>query len=185
MNEALTKLRSIQTDLKAPKGQYNSFGQYYYRSCEDILEALKPLLKKQNSTIYLSDDMVCIGDRNYIKATVTFVDLESGDKIENTGFAREDATKKGMDGSQITGAASSYARKYALNGMFLIDDTKDADSNEYRNQQDNRPEPEPPLPICPKCGKPIHGFKRPDGSRASAQEVYDRLGMCYECSKQK
>lgn len=179
--EVLDKLSLVQTDLKAPKGQYNSFGGYYYRSCEDILEAVKPLLKKYNCTLFITDDMVCVGDRNYIKATAAFTDLDSGTCVNNTGFAREDATKKGMDGSQITGAASSYARKYALNGLFLIDDNKDADTNEYQNQQNNGPEPE--LPTCPKCGKPIHGFTRPDGTKATPQEVFIKLGMCTECHK--
>lgn len=130
------KLMAIQTELKAPKGQYNSYGKYNYRSCEDILEALKPLLKAHNCSLVISDDVEQIGDRYYIKATATLLDNEGEDKIQNKAFARESLDKKGMDDSQITGTASSYARKYCLNGLFLIDDTKDADTDEYKNQQD-------------------------------------------------
>lgn len=178
MKEVLEKLRSIQNELKAPKGQYNSFGKYYYRSCEDILEAIKPILTKHNCTVYLSDDLVCIGNRNYIKATVTITDNESGESLSNTGFAREDESKKGMDGSQITGTASSYARKYAMNGMFLIDDTKDADTDEYvkTTQQSSQV-------ICPKCGKPVMGGKKSDGTQATPAEVLQKIGMCTACYK--
>lgn len=139
MNNANQKLGAIQRELKAPKGQYNSFGKYKYRSCEDILEALKPILGKYDCTVTLSDDLVQIGDRYYIKATATLYDGEN--RVSNTAFAREDADKKGMDGSQITGTASSYARKYALNGLFLIDDTKDADTDAY-HEQTHRAEPD-------------------------------------------
>lgn len=125
------KLLKIQMELKAPKGQYNSFGKYKYRSCEDILEAVKPVLNKNGCTLHISDDVVNVGDKNYIKATATLIDIESGDTLTNTAFARESTEKKGMDDSQITGTASSYARKYCLNGLFLIDDTKDADTDEY------------------------------------------------------
>lgn len=170
------KLSNIQNELKAPKGQYNSFGKYKYRSCEDILEAVKPICKKYNTTLVLSDEIVVLGEglnqytrikddgnetetntttrgqRFYIKATATLYDTEVGkcstltqDKngitsyveeslISNTAYAREEEEKKGMDGSQITGTASSYARKYALNGLFNIDDTKDADTDEYTKQ---------------------------------------------------
>ena len=130
-----TKLMNIQRDLKAPKGQYNSFGKYKYRSCEDILEAVKPLLIREKVTLLISDEVVEIGGRVYIKATARLYDLEDTDGVENTALARESDDKKGMDESQITGTASSYARKYCLNGLFLIDDTKDADTDEYRNQQ--------------------------------------------------
>lgn len=125
------KLAQVQQVLKAPKGQYNKFGNYNYRSCEDILNSLKEPLKEVKTTIMITDDLEMVGDRYYVKATVTFIDLETGEKLTNTAFAREDANKKGMDGSQITGATSSYCRKYALNGMFMIDDTKDADTEEY------------------------------------------------------
>lgn len=126
------KLQKIQSELKAPKGQYNSFGKYKYRSCEDIMEAVKPLLKKVGCVLTVSDTLENIGERYYIKATATLTDIESeGGEISNTAYAREEETKKGMDASQITGTASSYARKYALNGLFCIDDTKDADTDEY------------------------------------------------------
>lgn len=119
-------LLCIQQELKAPKGQYNSFGKYKYRSCEDILEAVKPLLKKNGCTLVISDDVVMLGARYYIKATV---ELSNGNEsVSTTAFAREEETKKGADASQVTGASSSYARKYALNGLFCIDDTKDSDS---------------------------------------------------------
>lgn len=121
------KLTEVQNELKAPKSKYNSFGKYNYRSCEDILEAVKPILKSKRLAMTVKDDVFNIGDRFYIMATVTVYDCESEEKVTTTAYAREDADKKGMDGSQITGSSSSYARKYALNGMFAIDDTKDAD----------------------------------------------------------
>lgn len=121
------KLTEVQNELKAPKSKYNSFGKYNYRSCEDILEAVKPILKAKRLAMTVKDDVFNIGDRFYIMATVTVYDCESEEKVTTTAYAREDADKKGMDGSQITGSSSSYARKYALNGMFAIDDTKDAD----------------------------------------------------------
>lgn len=119
------ELSRIQKELKAPKGQFNKFGNYKYRSCEDILEAVKPLLG--DCCLTISDDIVLIGDRYYIKATARLA-LSNEDFVENSAFAREAFDKKGMDESQITGASSSYARKYALNGLFAIDDTKDADA---------------------------------------------------------
>lgn len=128
------KLLNIQTELKAPKGQYNSFGKYKYRSCEDILEAVKPICAKNKATLVLSDTLEYIGDRYYIKSQAKLIDVENGTEVNNTAYAREEENKKGMDGSQITGTASSYARKYALNGLFNIDDTKDADTDEYANQ---------------------------------------------------
>lgn len=123
------KLLKAQVELKAPKGQYNSFGKYKYRSCEDILEALKPVLDKFKLTLFIKDDVIEVNTRNYVKATIVLVNIEKPDEIiETSALAREEETKKEMDGSQITGASSSYARKYALNGMFMIDDTKDSDS---------------------------------------------------------
>ena len=128
MSALFEVLSKIQKEMKAPKSQFNAFGKYKYRSCEDILEAVKPFLN--GTVLYISDEMVLIGDRYYIKATAT---LRNGDDaVSVTAYAREEAEKKGMDSSQITGAASSYARKYALNGLFLIDDTKDSDAtNEH------------------------------------------------------
>ena len=121
------KLLKVQSELKAPKNQYNKFGSFYYRSCEDIQEGVKPLLKEINAVLVVGDELVLVGDRYYIKATAKFIDVESGESVENTAYAREETDKKGMDASQITGSASSYARKYALNGLFCIDDVKDAD----------------------------------------------------------
>ena len=127
------RLLKIQTELKAPKGQYNSFGKYRYRSAEDILEAVKPLCAGYGVVLTLSDSLINMGDRFYIQATATVTHGE--ESISVTAYAREEETKKGMDGSQITGTASSYARKYALNGLFLIDDTKDADTDAFKKQQ--------------------------------------------------
>lgn len=123
----MKELISIQQELKAPKGQYNSFGKYHYRSCEDILEAVKPLLGKHNCILNISDQIELVGDRFYVKATATIINSE-GKSVTTTAFAREQESKAGMDMSQLTGSTSSYARKYALNGLFCIDDTKDADT---------------------------------------------------------
>lgn len=142
----IQKLAKIQQELKAPKGQFNSFGKYKYRSAEDILDAAKPILAENQCTIFITDELVMIGERYYVKANVTFIDLEvenNGfnnvmDKISTTAYAREDEKKSGMDGSQITGSSSSYARKYALNALFLIDDTKDMDTDESEEERRNR-----------------------------------------------
>ena len=123
------KLVKVQNELKAPKSQYNSFGKYAYRNCEDILEALKPILNETKAIVNISDEVILIGERYYIKATVRFIDAETGEVVEASAMAREEETKKGMDASQITGSASSYARKYALNGLMLIDNSElDPDS---------------------------------------------------------
>nr|DAK26273.1 MAG TPA: ERF superfamily protein [Caudoviricetes sp.] len=152
------KLLKAQIELKAPKGQYNSFGKYKYRSCEDILEALKPVLDKLKLTLFISDEIVEVGGsyktikkdetvesegRKYVKATITLVNIEKPDEqIRTSALAREEETKKGQDGSQITGTSSSYARKYALNGLFLIDDTKDNDTSDSKIERGNRAEEE-------------------------------------------
>ena len=133
------KLLNIQTKLKAPKGQFNSFGEYNYRSCEDILEAVKPLCKKEKAVLTLSDTIKNIGERYYIEVTVRLQDIESESEISVTAYAREEESKKGMDGSQITGASSSYARKYALNGLFNIDDTKDSDGTNTGDEEKPKP----------------------------------------------
>ena len=130
------KICLIQSQLKAPKGQYNKFGKYNYRSLEDINEAVKPLLANEGLTMTISDELVLIGDRFYVKATATVTDGK--ETLNVSGYAREEENKKGMDGSQITGTASSYARKYALNGLFLIDDTKDADTDENQQERNER-----------------------------------------------
>lgn len=129
-----TKLMAIQTELKAPKNLYNSFGKYKYRNAEGIMEAVKPLLKQYGCYLIVKDDVALVGERFYVKATAILGDVDTGDIISTTALAREEETKKGMDGSQITGTASSYARKYALNGLFILDDTKDADTDEFHEQ---------------------------------------------------
>lgn len=136
----MKELIMIQQGLKAPKGQFNSFGKYKYRSCEDILEAVKPLLSEQACTLVISDDIMMIGDRFYVKATATLTNSEGVTEVA-TAFAREQDNKSGMDSSQLTGATSSYARKYALNGLFCIDDTKDADTMDNTNEGQNTPAP--------------------------------------------
>lgn len=147
VKKELSDLVYIQFNLKAPKNQRNAFGNYNYRSCEDILEAAKPLLAERNCTLTVSDDIVQVADRIYVKATATLRTSE-GVEYSNTAFAREALSKKGMDESQVTGATSSYARKYALNGLFCIDDTKDADAlnvnKEYTQQEPPKPQ-EPTL----------------------------------------
>lgn len=131
----MKELIAIQSELKAPKSQFNKFGGYKYRKAEDILEAVKPLLNKQKCTLTITDDIVMVGNRIYVKATAT-IKNEKGEFEATTGWAREEETKKGMDGSQITGASSSYARKYALNGLFAIDDNADSDTiNDGQQQQ--------------------------------------------------
>lgn len=137
------KLLAIQTELKAPKNQFNKFGNYKYRNCEDILEGVKPLLKQNNVTIMIHDEVEFIHDRYYIKAIVNFIDIETGEKISTSAFAREEESKKGMDGSQVTGASSSYARKYALNGLLAIDDAKDSDTTNTGKDKDNKKTTEP------------------------------------------
>lgn len=129
----MEELQKIQSELKAPKNQYNKFGGYKFRNQEDILEAVKPLMKKYDCTLTLSDDLLMLGERFYVKATATFTNKD-GKSVQTTAFAREELVKKSMDASQITGSASSYARKYALNGLFCIDDTKDADTMDNTQQ---------------------------------------------------
>ena len=136
------KLIEVQEELKAPKGQYNSFGKYYFRSTEDIVEALKPLLIKRGLLLLMYDEIELIGSRIYVVSTADLTDGAANIKV--SARARESETKKGMDDSQITGTASSYARKYALNGMFLIDDSKDADTPEYSGQMNNQQQPKQP-----------------------------------------
>lgn len=155
----INKLIKIQQELKSPKNQRNNFGNYNYRSCEDILEAVKPLLHKEGLLLTIHDEIIKLGDRYYVKAVVKLTDGEK--EIKEMALAREEETKKGMDGSQITGASSSYARKYALNGLFLIDDTKDSDTT---NTGEIKPKLIPkrsevkantPNYFCEDCGKII------------------------------
>lgn len=170
------KLAQIQIELKAPKAQRNTFGKYNYRSCEDILEAVKPLLKKHGLTIMLGDTIVNVGDRYYIKATATLID--DTEKVETTAYAREDEDLKGMTQSQITGAASSYARKYALNGLFAIDDTKDADALNDGTMKKEL--------ICEMCGQPIKDHKGYTAEQIADKGVKDYgLKICHNCYNKK
>lgn len=163
----MQKLLNIQRDLKAPKSQYNSFGKYNYRNCEDILEAVKPLCAREKACLTISDEVVQRGDRYYIQATATLHDAETGVIIALvTAYAREEAEKKGMDGSQVTGAASSYARKYALNGLFDIDDTKDADSDEKSDK---------PAKSGTSGAKPVAASKKPSEADKPAETPQDAL----------
>lgn len=135
------KLLHVQQNLKAPKGQYNRFGNFHYRSCEDIQEAVKPVLAQVNAVLTVEDELLKIGERYYVKAVARFTDAESGETVSNVAYARETDQKAGMDAAQITGSCSSYARKYALNGLFCIDDAKDPDASEQvtdsgKRQQD-------------------------------------------------
>ena len=132
------KLMRIQTHIKAPKNLYNKFGEYYYRNAESICEAVKPFLEQEKCTLQLGDEIVLIGDRFYVKATAVLQDCESDECVVVSAYAREAESKPKMDNSQVTGSCSSYARKYALNGMFLLDDTKDADTDEYQKEMNNR-----------------------------------------------
>jgi hypothetical protein len=155
MKNVLAKLVRIQTELKAPKGQMNKFGNYKYRSCEDILESVKPFLRDYECAITVSDEMILIGERYYVRATATIHDCISGESFSNAALAREEEIKKGMDSSQITGATSSYARKYALNGLLAIDDTKDSDATNTHGKEDTQADMPPEERVDPnkKIGK--------------------------------
>ena len=137
------KLLTLQAKLKVPKGQYSDFGGYYYRSCEDITEAAKPLLVEVKAVLLLTDEIVVIGNRTYVKAVAKLIDTESDGVVEVDGYAREDESQKGKDVAQITGSCSSYARKYALNGLFALDDAKDADALGIPDAAQQRPEDHP------------------------------------------
>lgn len=197
------KLGAVQKILKAPKNQYNSFGKYAYRSCEDILEAAKPLCVEHGMTLNITDHVEEVGGRIYVKSIATVLDNESTDCINAIGWAREPADKKGMDDSQITGAASSYARKYALNGLFCIDDTKDADATNTHDkgtktatavkekaQAAGIGEPAKEYK-CEECGKPYTDVKGKDGKVYGPGQVYhimqshntDKVSRCEACAK--
>lgn len=171
----MRRLLEIQQKLKAGKNQYNSYGGYSYRSCEDILEAVKPLLKEQGVVLTLTDEVVQLGDRFYVKATAALYDSEGKEIHHVYGMAREPEVRKGMDESQITGATSSYCRKYALNGMFCIDDQKDPDAT---NKHDKDEEVKKEKPVCPICGKP---------TTESALNAWHKCAKCRqeEVKKQK
>ena len=193
MSDFLKRVGMAQAELKAPKNQYNSFGKYNYRSCEDILEAAKPINKKHGLVLLLTDKPVCIGQRYYIEATARLYDIESEQFIEATASAREADTKKGMDDSQVTGTASSYARKYALNGLYNIDDTKDADTDAYKKQTTTNSTAAPEYK-CADCGKPFEAFRDPtSGKTFTPAEVFqmakkrnaDGVARCADCRKKK
>lgn len=192
------KLLAVQAELKAPKGQYNSFGKYHYRSCEDILEAVKPLCKAHGAAVLVTDILEQIGNRYYVHATANLYDVETGEHTSVSAYAREPDSKKGMDDCQITGTASSYARKYALNGLFCIDDTKDSDTDAYANQmrngksekQDERIKtatPPPKIVKCHDCGKQIEDTVWANGSKTSAQKLVNStiqkygVPLCADC----
>lgn len=196
------KLAAIQLELKAPKAQYNSFGKYNYRSCEDILEAVKPLCDKYKMLLILRDEITERAGRFYVDAKATLIDLEDdkGGFLCGEASAREPDSKSGMDASQITGTASSYARKYALNGLFCIDDTKDADTDEYARKtgknapkskpapaKEAKPAPPPAIVKCKDCGKAITDVVWADGSKTSAKKLVNstiqRYGvpLCGDC----
>lgn len=182
------KLGCITAQLKAPKGQYNSFGGFKYRSCEDILEAVKPLLVDYVCSLSLSDTIELIGERYYIKAVATLTDIETGESLSVSAYAREPEQKPKMDESQVTGAASSYARKYALNGMFCIDDAKDPDTDEYQKitRGGEKAEKKNTI-ICPVCGKEVKAQRKKENGKVvevAPQRVYEGCGgMCYDCYK--
>ena len=193
MSDFLKRVGMAQAELKAPKNQYNSFGKYNYRSCEDILEAAKPINKKHGLVLLLTDKPVCIGQRYYIEATARLYDIESEQFIEATASAREADTKKGMDDSQVTGTASSYARKYALNGLYNIDDTKDADTDAYKKQTTTNTTAAPEYK-CADCGKPFEAFRdHTSGKTFTPAEVFqmakkrnaDGVARCADCRKKK
>lgn len=189
------KLGAIQNKLKAPKNQTNSFGGYKYRSCEDILEAVKPLLAEYKCVLTLTDSIESIGGRVYVQATAKLFDVEAAvKKITESGnviqvnaselcvsaFAREEEAKKGMDASQVTGAASSYARKYALNGLFCIDDTKDSDyTNGREKAAEKAPEKAPEDNVCRDCGKAI----KANEIKYSVQNF--GVPLCYACQQER
>lgn len=196
------KLLAIQAELKAPKNQHSNFGNFNYRSCEDILEAVKPLCKASKALVVVSDNVECVNGRFYIKATATFLDVETGENVCSVAYAREPESKKGMDDCQLTGAASSYARKYALNGLFCIDDAKDPDTDAYgrqtgkdnpQKQPNKRPDnPTPPAPPpaivkCMDCQKPITDVTWANGSKTNAKTMVNKtiqkygVPLCGDC----
>jgi hypothetical protein len=166
----MKELIVIQSELKAPKSQFNKFGGYKYRKAEDILEAVKPLLNKQKCTLTITDDIVMVGNRIYVKATAT-IKNEKGEYETTTGWAREEETKKGMDGSQITGASSSYARKYALNGLFAIDDNADSDTTNDGQHQEAKQQTQTQQPAA----------QQPASSQYHPSDLNEGLGYLSRC----
>lgn len=172
------KLGAITFELKAPKNQYNSFGKYKYRSCEDILEAVKPLLNKYKCSLTIEDEIVLIGERYYVKSIAHLYDNESIDRIMNVAYAREADEKKGMDEAQISGTSSSYSRKYCLNGLFLIDDTKDADTDEHALETNSKQSQAKPQAEKKRGAGPVP----PAGSAQISPETIAKLKAGYEKS---
>lgn len=196
MESFMKRVAKVQAELKAPKGQFNSFGKYKYRSCEDILEAVKPLNNANGLVLTVCDSIVECAGRIYVEATATLYDTDSDQTLSNRAYAREPDEKKGMDDSQVTGTASSYARKYALNGLYCIDDTKDADTDEHKNESVARTEkaeyripPKDDVPVlCEGCGKRFSDYF--DGNNlikadALAKRSAKKFGkaLCPNCAK--
>lgn len=183
------KLLEVQTQLKAPKSQYNAFGKYSYRSAEDILEAVKPVCKQVGAVIYLTDSPMFVEGRHYISSTAVFVDVESGQEIRTAAMAREDEGKKGMDGAQLSGATSSYARKYALNGLLDVDDCKDSDEMDgveaktatFRRAEtlpaNNEPEE---AFFCDECKNIVTAVKKRDGTMWQPKDMVQYSKLKYE-----
>lgn len=184
------KIIAVQSALKVPKEQYNSFGKYNYRNCEDILEAAKPLLKANGLFVTISDEIIAVGSRIYVRAVATISDGENS--ISTTAFAREEESKKGMDASQVTGAASSYARKYALNGLLAIDDTKDSDTTNKGDRTTKDSETADKEYKCICCGKPFKEFTaKSTGRTYSAAQAYHMSetkhgkALCRACAEKE
>lgn len=172
----MKELIAIQSELKAPKSQFNKFGGYKYRKAEAILEAVKPLLNKQKCTLTITDDIVMVGNRIYVKATAT-IKNEKGEFETTTGWAREEETKKGMDGSQITGASSSYARKYALNGLFAIDDNADSDTTNDGQHQAAQQQTQTQQPTA----QPSQAAKQQASPQFHPNDLNEGLGYLSRC----
>lgn len=189
-----SKLLSVQNKLKAPKSQYNQFGKYNYRSAEDILEAVKPVCKEVGAVIFMSDSVRFVEGRHYIEATATFADVETGEVVQVRASAREDESKKGMDGAQLSGATSSYARKYALNGLLDVDDCKDSDEMdgvEAKTADFKKVTPVETF-ICDLCGDVLTATKKRDGTMWDPADMvlYSRLKfndrcLCASCMKKE
>lgn len=182
------KLLEIQTELKCGKTQYNEFGKYYFRNCEDILEAVKPLCKKHKLLIFLTDKVELIGDRTYVQAIATAVNVENlEEQVHVTGYAREEENKKGMDASQVTGASSSYARKYALNGLLDIDDTKDSDTTNKGNVtgQSQTTKPQQQKTVAPIDPTSVVSFGKHKGKTWAEMFVDDKTYFDYIIKNQK
>ena len=175
------KLLAVQQALRAPKNQFNSFGKYNYRSCEDILEAVKPLLQMNQLILCISDDVKEIGGRVYVQALASLFDVETGEAISTTAFAREEETKKGMDASQVTGAASSYARKYALSGLLAIDDNKDSDATNKGDKAPESSDTQKPSKDTPLAQKAQQVASISD--RVAAMVEHDDEGYFVECAE--